>query len=221
MQRTSLAIIAAMGLIPAGGALAGAVCETEVVLDASGTPVLLFGGEIIGVGTLEGSVVTARLDVTFTATGSYDASALGVSFLLPTGGVGMTGAAEGWSGQGTFNASIETTAMNGDLYPPDGIAFYTWLVGVATNPEAGPITGSFDVLKLTLTMGPCPLGDLDGDFTVGFSDILVVIASWGTTGCGEPVGPCHADVDGSGDVGFGDILAIIGNWGDHWCPDCF
>ena len=44
--------------------------------------------------------------------------------------------------------------------------------------------------------------DVDGDGTVGFSDLLAVLAAFGTAG-----GP--ADVDGSGVVDFGDLLAVL------------
>lgn len=55
----------------------------------------------------------------------------------------------------------------------------------------------------------CP-ADLDGDGSVGFGDILEVIAVWGPCAC------CTADLDGSGDIGFGDLLQVIGAWGP--CP---
>lgn len=44
--------------------------------------------------------------------------------------------------------------------------------------------------------------DVDGDGTVGFGDLLAVLAAFGTAG-----GP--ADVDGSGTVDFGDLLAVL------------
>ena len=54
---------------------------------------------------------------------------------------------------------------------------------------------------------PCS-ADLDGDGTVGFGDLLVILAEWGP--CGES---CAADLDDSGDVGFGDLLAALSAWG--------
>ncbi|MCP3905801.1 MAG: hypothetical protein GY715_19410 [Planctomycetes bacterium] len=52
------------------------------------------------------------------------------------------------------------------------------------------------------------LVDLNGDGSVGFADVLLVIAQWGPC---PPV--CIADVDGDGSVGFSDILVVIGAWG--------
>ncbi|MCP3902300.1 MAG: hypothetical protein GY715_01580 [Planctomycetes bacterium] len=53
--------------------------------------------------------------------------------------------------------------------------------------------------------------DLDGDGLVGFSDLLIVIGSWGPCGDCER---CTADLDGNCTVGFSDVLALIANWGE-------
>lgn len=47
--------------------------------------------------------------------------------------------------------------------------------------------------------------DLNGDGTVGISDLLVLLAGWGTPGPG--------DLDGSGSVGINDLLMLLLNWG--------
>jgi hypothetical protein len=52
------------------------------------------------------------------------------------------------------------------------------------------------------------LGDLDGDGSVGITDLLELIGAWGACGA-----PCPADLDGSGTVGIADLLAMLGNWG--------
>jgi hypothetical protein len=52
------------------------------------------------------------------------------------------------------------------------------------------------------------VGDIDGDGSVGVSDVLAAIGVWGT--CEN----CPADIDGDGVVGVTDLLAIIGQWGD-------
>jgi hypothetical protein len=53
-------------------------------------------------------------------------------------------------------------------------------------------------------------GDLDGDGSVGFGDLLILLASWGD--CPPPPAECAADLDASGDVGFGDLLILLANW---------
>ena len=56
---------------------------------------------------------------------------------------------------------------------------------------------------------PCPW-DLDGSGSVGASDLLSLLASWG------PCKGCPADFDENGNVGASDLLALLANWGP--CP---
>ncbi|MEE8156236.1 MAG: FG-GAP repeat protein [Phycisphaerales bacterium] len=55
----------------------------------------------------------------------------------------------------------------------------------------------------------CP-HDLDADGSVGASDLLALLVSWG------PCKGCPADFDDSGTVGASDLLALLANWGP--CP---
>ncbi len=55
----------------------------------------------------------------------------------------------------------------------------------------------------------CPW-DLDGSGSVGASDLLSLLASWG------PCKDCPADFNGDGNVGASDLLALLANWGP--CP---
>ncbi len=61
----------------------------------------------------------------------------------------------------------------------------------------------------TLVTPECP-ADLDSDGTVGVSDLLSLLASWG------PCKGCPADFDGNGAVGVSDLLVLLANWGP--CP---
>ena len=54
------------------------------------------------------------------------------------------------------------------------------------------------------------LGDLDGDGSVGVSDLLILLGDWGPC---PPKGDCPADLDGNGSVGVKDLLILLGNWG--------
>ena len=56
---------------------------------------------------------------------------------------------------------------------------------------------------------PCPW-DLEGNGSVGASDLLSLLAQWGA----DPGGP--PDFDGDGNVGASDLLALLANWGP--CP---
>ncbi len=64
-------------------------------------------------------------------------------------------------------------------------------------------------IQCGLCQRDCP-ADLDGDGSVGVSDLLSLLASWG------PCKNCPADFDGSGAVGVSDLLALLANWGP--CP---
>ena len=58
----------------------------------------------------------------------------------------------------------------------------------------------------------CP-ADLDGSGSVGVSDLLSLLGSWGPC---PPKGDCPADFDNTGDVGVKDLLVLLGAWGP--CP---
>jgi subtilisin family serine protease len=64
-------------------------------------------------------------------------------------------------------------------------------------------------LEAVDTGGTCS-ADIDGDGTVGVSDLLSVVDQWG-----ECSG-CSSDIDGDGVVGVGDLLSVVDMWGD--CP---
>lgn len=71
------------------------------------------------------------------------------------------------------------------------------------SPAVGFLTSPFYV-------GPVPppcLSDIDGNDTVGASDLLILLVSWGTGGCGP------ADVNRDGEVGAGDLLQLLVDWG--------
>ena len=55
-----------------------------------------------------------------------------------------------------------------------------------------------------------PLGDLDGDCTVGILDLLQLLAAWGPCADCEN---CQADLDGDCTVGILDLLTLLANWG--------
>ncbi len=59
----------------------------------------------------------------------------------------------------------------------------------------------------------CP-GDIDGNGSVEFADLLDVLTAWGP--CPPPSVACPEDLDGDEMVGFADLLVVITNWGP--CP---
>ena len=53
-------------------------------------------------------------------------------------------------------------------------------------------------------------GDIDGDGTVGASDLLILLVNWGS--CAD-CGDCPADLDDDCTVGASDLLILLVNWG--------
>jgi hypothetical protein len=51
------------------------------------------------------------------------------------------------------------------------------------------------------------VADIDGDGSVGFSDLIELLSTWG------PCKGCPSDLDGSGVVGFPDLLIVLSSWG--------
>ena len=69
--------------------------------------------------------------------------------------------------------------------------------------------GEWRTILLTPVVSQVP-GDLDGDGTVGVTDLLILLGDWGPC---PPKGDCPADLDGDGSVGVKDLLILLGNWG--------
>ncbi len=105
-------------------------------------------------------------------------------------------------------------------------------VGNLPTEEGGPLRGTHDVAVfdidgdcwLDLVIGSCSgttvwinqgpgnicaacTGDLDNNGSVGVSDLLALLASWG------PCKGCSADFDGNDEVGVSDLLVLLANWG--------
>jgi hypothetical protein len=56
------------------------------------------------------------------------------------------------------------------------------------------------------------VGDIDGDGSVGVTDLLQLLSAWGD--CEAPCPPtCPADLDANCTVGVGDLLLLLANWG--------
>ncbi len=63
----------------------------------------------------------------------------------------------------------------------------------------------------TVTISSPVPGDLDADGSVGITDLLGLLASWGA--CPAPPATCLADLDGDGLVGITDLLLQLAGWG--------
>ncbi len=101
---------------------------------------------------------------------------------------------------GQIAVRIETRANEAQV--PDGYVFRIDQVELTvTTGEGGGIAGG------DADAFAC---DLDGDGTVGTTDLLLLLGAWGL----DPGGP--PDFDGDGNVGTSDLIELLGNWGP--CP---
>ncbi|MCH8152269.1 MAG: hypothetical protein IH830_07840, partial [Planctomycetes bacterium] len=85
----------------------------------------------------------------------------------------------------------------------------TAIVGALGHDDNGDNSGSAYLFDAAVAPGMCPW-DLDAGGNVGITDLLALLAAWGT----DPGGP--PDFDGDGTVGILDLLALLANWGP--CP---
>jgi hypothetical protein len=214
-----VAVLAGLGAAPAAhGGSTSWVWDLAQSLDAC-NQLCLQHFTLIGPDQPGQHVVETKLNVRFTTIGGYNAADfyldLDGPIVQPDGSIGqawtVTGADLGWSGQGTFAATVATDVLNGEVYLPEGAPASFWSLHVGDFGHE--YQGSVSVLQyeLVLSDGP-PLqpGDLDGDGVVGVNDLLSLLAGWGP--CPDPPAACPGDLDGDGVVEIEDLLALLANW---------
>ncbi len=102
-------------------------------------------------------------------------------------------------------------AGGGKMYWPSGVTNTIHRANLdGTGEEDLGTTAVLSADTLALDPQPdCP-AHLNGDGNVGITDLLELLAAWGT----DPGGP--PDFDGDGNVGITDLLELLANWGP--CP---
>jgi hypothetical protein len=91
--------------------------------------------------------------------------------------------------------------------PVEGI----WTFTLTTTPDFSSGDGlhgwGLEITRAAVEVPPCSAADVDGDSTVGFSDLLLVMSAWGPCAA-----DCPADIDGDGVVAFSDLLLVLSEW---------
>ena len=82
-------------------------------------------------------------------------------------------------------------------------------VGAVLDDDGCDVNCAHGAVWVLFLDGIC-LWDLDANGSVGASDLLSLLTSWG------PCKGCPADFDDNGTVGASDLLALLANWGQ--CP---
>jgi len=114
---------------------------------------------------------------------------------------------------------IEQTDRTAELDPP-GAATFGAILGISEDANGEIlICDSTRVLRVVPAAGivdenengiadSCECtGDLDGNGSVGFSDLTAMLAAWGPCGA-----PCPEDLDMNGVVGFADLTMLLAVW---------
>ncbi len=81
---------------------------------------------------------------------------------------------------------------------------------VLTSADCGTAGGTYQGDDTSCSPNDCPQPcphDLDSSGDVGVTDLIELLAAWGT----DPGGP--PDFDGDGDVDINDLIALLANWG--------
>lgn len=103
--------------------------------------------------------------------------------------------------------------MLDDLIPPDSgwdLRFAVAINDLGQIVGRGLPPGGDPEARHAFLLNPIITGDLDGDFLVGASDLLLLLSNWGP--CGD-CDDCPADLDADCAVGASDLLILLGNWG--------
>ena len=110
---------------------------------------------------------------------------------------------------GSFQGDATTCSTVSCPQPIGACCSDTWcldLIEDDCNAVAGDWSGAETVCENSSgCQSDCP-EDIDGDGYINVSDLLSVVADWGST-------DSDADIDNNGVVDTSDLLAVIGAWG--------
>ena len=106
---------------------------------------------------------------------------------------------------GTYHG--DNAPCTSTLCDPTGACCQGTTCNVLSEADCDAALGTYQGDESTCDAGLCSCPtDLNGDFVVDVSDLLLVIDAWGSNSG-------NADINGDGIVDVGDLLEIVGNWG--------
>ena len=113
----------------------------------------------------------------------------------------------GWNGTSwsALNSGLNATALALAVFD-DGTGAALYVGGSFSTANGQPAVG----IARWQCSAPM-LGDINGDGVVNITDILAVIAAWGS--CAPPPSLCPADVTGDGTVNILEVLFVVAHWG--------
>ncbi|MCH8824206.1 MAG: hypothetical protein IH984_11950 [Planctomycetes bacterium] len=120
----------------------------------------------------------------------------------------------GWGIYAYIDGALRTIADTDTIVPGRDVTFSSFRLTQGTSPaidgEEVVFGGSSWGGEGLYASIPDHSADLDGDGTVGTSDLLILFANWGPC---EVCEACTADLDGNCTVGVSDLLILFSNWG--------
>ncbi|MFN0136705.1 MAG: dockerin type I domain-containing protein [Phycisphaerae bacterium] len=101
-----------------------------------------------------------------------------------------------------------TATLSVDPIASSDFGSYTWVV----SSPCGAVTSSAATLT-EVTSAPCP-ADLNGDHTVGLTDLSILLSNFGV---GSGAAAATGDINGDGAVNLTDLSQLLAVFGTN-CP---
>ena len=112
------------------------------------------------------------------------------------------------TGDGIADAIVRDFNASATIGPGLDFSDHGW-VYVEVEIEDIKTATEFEAV-LRVPFGEACLGDLDGDGSVGFGDLIEMLNAWGRC---EDLNDCPANLNGDGQVDIADLLILLNIWG--------